>query len=54
MILDLGAEAEEILASHEVDSQLAREAHKSEKAFRKFVEDRERRLKAFIATSLGL
>lgn len=54
VILDLGAEAEEILASHEVDSQLAREAHKSEKAFRKFVEDRERRLKAFIATSLGL
>jgi hypothetical protein len=54
VINDLGKDAEPTIRSHEADIDLLKHAHDNQTAFKNFRVDRERRLKQFIARSLGV
>lgn len=50
----LAKDAVPILTSHKIDKDLLDKAYSNKKAFETFLDDREKRLKAFVITALGL
>jgi hypothetical protein len=54
VVADRGKEAAPIMSSHQVDMALLCAASDDKNAYQKFLDDREKRLKAFIIESLGL
>lgn len=54
VIVNLGNEGQQTLASHQLNVELASKAHKSKEEFEAFLVDREARLKGFIIAAIGM